>query len=165
MPILERFQELCPLANTMEPHVGLIVLLRAGGPGISTFEGMLGEFINSIGITGTINLIPLVVATNAVMVDAIIRRAMAAVFWSTTMLQISVSYAFLSRLPCRYRMKSFRSFLQLLYGGLEKCKWAGTLWITDFNFGIFCAGDCIGIGCTGLCLRSTDHFQDIESWW
>ena len=78
-------------------------------------------FINSIGITGDMNLIPLVAATNAVMMHAITRRATVALLWSKAMLRISVSYAFLSRLPCRYRVKSFRSFLKLLYGGLGKC--------------------------------------------
>ena len=83
--------------------------------------GLFGIFINSIGITGDMNLIPLVVATNVVMVLAISRQAMVALWCSTTMLGISASYAFLSRLPCRYRMKSFGSFLKLLYGGLGKC--------------------------------------------
>ena len=83
--------------------------------------GLFGVFINSIGITSDMNLIPLVAATNAVMVHAITWRAMVVLLWSTTMLRISASYAFLSRLPCRYRMKSFGSFLKLLYGGLGKC--------------------------------------------
>ena len=37
--------------------------------------GLFSVFINSIGITGDMNLIPLVVATNAVMVLAITRWA------------------------------------------------------------------------------------------
>ena len=32
LPILEQFQEVCPLANTMDPHIGLIVLTAGGGP-------------------------------------------------------------------------------------------------------------------------------------
>ena len=32
VPILEQFQEVCPLVNTMDPHVGLIVLTVGGGP-------------------------------------------------------------------------------------------------------------------------------------
>ena len=83
--------------------------------------GLFGMFINSIGITGDMNLIPLVVATNAVMVHAITRRATVALLWSMAMLRISAPYTFLSRLPCRYCMKSFGSFLKLLYGSLGKC--------------------------------------------
>ena len=83
--------------------------------------GLFGMFINSIGITGDMNLIPLMAATNAVMVHAIARRATVALLWSMAMLRILVSYTFLSRLPCRYRMKSFGSFLKLLYSGLGKC--------------------------------------------
>ena len=120
-------------------------------------------FIYSISITGTMNLIPLVAATNAVMVHAITQWAMVALLWNTAMLQISASYAFLSRLPCKYRMKTFGSFLILLYSSLGKCWEAGALWITDFNFGVFCVGDCVGVGCIGLGLGSTGHFQDIES--
>ena len=120
MPILEQFQEVHPLTNTMDPHVGLVVLAAGGGPW-ALFVGLFSVFINSIGITGDRNLIPLVVATNAVMVLAITRWAMVALLCSTIMLRISASYAFLSRLPCRYRMKSFGFFLKLLYGGLGKC--------------------------------------------
>ena len=83
--------------------------------------GLFGVFINSIGITGNMNLIPLVVATNMVMVHAITWWATVALLWSMAMLRISASYAFLSRPPCRYCMKSFGSFLKLLYGGLGKC--------------------------------------------
>ena len=82
--------------------------------------GLFGMFINSIGITSDMNLISLVVATNAVMVLAITRRPMVALLCSMTMLWILALYAFLSRLPCRYRMKSFGSFPKLLYGGLGK---------------------------------------------
>ena len=32
MPILEQFQEVRPLVNTMDPHVGLVVLAVGGGP-------------------------------------------------------------------------------------------------------------------------------------
>ena len=32
VPILEQFQEVHPLANTMDPHVGLVVLAVGGGP-------------------------------------------------------------------------------------------------------------------------------------
>ena len=32
MPILEQFQEVRPLVNTMDPHVGLVVLTAGGGP-------------------------------------------------------------------------------------------------------------------------------------
>ena len=143
--------------RTDSPHC------RWGGPGSSVLEGLFSMFINSIGITGTMNLIPLVAATNAVMVHAITRWATVVLLWNMAMLQISASYAFLSRLPCRYRMKTFGSFLKLLYSGLEKCWWAGTLWMMDFNFGIFCVGDCIGVGCIGLGLGSTSRFRNVES--
>ena len=83
--------------------------------------GLFSLFINSIGITGDMNLILLVGATNAVTLLAITWRATVALLCSTAMLQISASYTFLSRLPCRYHMKSFGSFLKLLYGGLGKC--------------------------------------------
>ena len=32
VPILEQFQEVCPLTNTMDPHVRLVVLAAGGGP-------------------------------------------------------------------------------------------------------------------------------------
>ena len=32
VPILEQFQEVRPLANTMDPHIGLVVLAADGGP-------------------------------------------------------------------------------------------------------------------------------------
>ena len=122
MPILEQFQEVCPLANTKDLHIRLIVLTAGGGPWeFPHLRGLFGVFINSISITSTMNLIPLVAATNAVMVHAITRWATVALLWNMAMLWISASYAFLSRLPCRYHMKTFGSFLKLLYGGLGKC--------------------------------------------
>ena len=45
VPILEQFQEVRPLVNTMDPHVGLVVLAAGGGPGSSAFVGLFGMFI------------------------------------------------------------------------------------------------------------------------
>ena len=54
--------------------------------------GLFGMFINSISITGDMNLISLVVATNAVMVLAITQQATVVLLWSTAMLWILASF-------------------------------------------------------------------------
>ena len=144
--ILEQFQEVCPLMNTMDRTQTESPHCRRGALE-SAFEGF-SVCSSTPSVLPHKNLIPLVAATNAVMVHAITREPRLRCCGIQPAADFGVVCLPVQATSVGTYMKTFRSSQTFVRQFGTAGRWH--FWIMDFNFGIFRVGDSIGIGCIGL---------------